>query len=149
MRKKKILPPTYFLISILLIVIFHFTLPLYQLIFFPFNLIGLLPLLFGIVLNLKADGDFKNLGTTVKPFEKSSVLVTGGVFGLSRHPMYLGMTSILLGTSLLLGSIIPFVVVAIFAFLMEKNFIKTEEKMLHDAFGEEYLKYKKKVRKWI
>ncbi len=46
-------------------------------------------------------------GTTVKPFEESQALVTGGVFRISRNPMYLGMTLILLGVTLILGSVTP------------------------------------------
>ena len=92
---KKALPPTYFLGAIVLAVTMHFLLPLRQLLAFPWRLTGLAPLVIGILLNLLADHTFKKHETTVKPFEKSSSLVTGGVFGISRNPMYLGMTLVL------------------------------------------------------
>ena len=146
---KKLLPPTYFLSAIIVSVALHFLLPLHQLISFPWRLVGLVPLIIGIVLNLLADQAFKKHATTVKPFEKSNALVTGGVFGISRNPMYLGMTLILLGLALLLGSATPFAVVAVLAILFDRIFIAPEESMLEDTFGDTFRQYLKSVRRWI
>jgi len=63
--------------------------------------------------------------------------------------MYLGMTSVLLGVALLHGSLIGFLCPILFIIIMEKVFIPTEEKNLDNAFGQHYLDYKKKVRRWI
>jgi protein-S-isoprenylcysteine O-methyltransferase Ste14 len=73
-----------------------------------------LPLATGIALNLVADAALKKHGTTVKPFEESSALVTTGAYGICRHPMYLGFALILVGLALLMGSLGPFVVVPLF-----------------------------------
>jgi protein-S-isoprenylcysteine O-methyltransferase Ste14 len=106
-------------------------------------------LILGGILNLVADKDFKKFNTTVKPFEYSSALITDGVFKFSRNPMYLGMSLILLGESILFGTLIPFFIVIIFSILMHFNFIKTEEKMLLEKFGQEFIDYKNNVRCWI
>ncbi len=103
----------------------------------------------GIVLNALADQTFKKHETTVKPFEESTALVTGGVFNISRNPMYLGMTLILLGTGVLLGSVIPFAIVPVFAVLLDRIFIVEEEKMLEDTFGDQFRQYRNQVRRWI
>ncbi len=137
------------MISIISIIIIHFLLPVIKIIHFPWTLSGIIPILSGSVLNLVADRYFKNAGTTVKPFEKSIALVTGGVFRISRHPMYLGMFLILAGISILLGSLTPFLIAAAFPFIMEAVFIKKEEKMLEDTFSLQYRAYQKKVRRWI
>ena len=63
--------------------------------------------------------------------------------------MYLGMVLILLGIAILMGSLMPFFVVIVFATLMEVVFIKTEERMLEQKFGSVWLEYKKKVRRWL
>ncbi len=84
---KKILPPTYFYGAIASEIALHFLLPVQQLLAFPWRLIGLIPLVIGIALNLLADKQFSRGNTTVKPFEESSVLVTTGVFRISRNPM--------------------------------------------------------------
>ena len=146
---KKALPQTYFLGAIVLAVALHFLLPLRQLLAFPWRLTGLAPLLIGILLNLLADRAFKKHDTTVKPFEKSSSLVTGGVFGISRNPMYLGMTLILLGVALLLGSLTPFAVVIVLPILFDRAFISPEEEMLEDTFGDQFREYRERVRRWI
>ena len=63
--------------------------------------------------------------------------------------MYLGMVSILLGIGIALGPVISLVVPILFMIVMEVMFIPFEEKNLEQAFGKEYLDYKKKVRRWI
>ena len=90
MEGKKVLPPTYLWISIAIMLILNFLLPLTKIIPWPWNLLGIFPLACGIALNLIADNAFRAAKTTVKPFEESTALVTSGVFRISRHPMYLG-----------------------------------------------------------
>ena len=146
---KKTLPPVYFLGAIIVEVLLHFLLPLRQFLVFPWRLLGLVPPVIGIVLNLLADQTFKKHETTVKPFEESKALVTGGVFRISRNPMYLGMTLMLLGVTLILGSVTPFVVVLLFPVLLDRIFIVTEERMLEDTFGDQFRQYRNRVRRWI
>lgn len=89
-KKRGVLPPVYLFLSLVAIVALHVLLPGKQVIRFPWNLLGGLPFLAGVLLNLVADTAFKKHQTTVKPFEESSALVTSGVYSISRHPMYLG-----------------------------------------------------------
>lgn len=149
MKSKRVLPPTYLLVALLMMVALHFVLPVMMIIPKPWNLIGIIPLLCGIALNLSADGAFKKVGTTVKPFQESSVLVTTGAYGISRHPMYLGYVLILLGVAAMLRSLTLFVVVPIFAVLMEAVFMRVEERMIEERFGEAWAAYKDSVRRWI
>ena len=146
---RKPLPPSYFLGAILLAVILHFLLPVRQVLTFPWRLLGLAPLVIGLVLNLLADQAFKKHDTTVKPFEESSTLVTDGVFKITRNPMYLGMTLILFGVAMLLGSAAPFAVVLLLAALLDRVFIAPEEQKLEDTFGEQFRQYRRRARRWI
>jgi protein-S-isoprenylcysteine O-methyltransferase Ste14 len=149
MDRKKPLPPTYFNVSIVLIILLHFFWPVEKIISFPWNLFGIIPLISGIVFNLLADRAFKIKKTTVKPFEESSVLITTGVFRISRNPMYLGMVMILVGAAILLGSLSPYLVIIIFITLMQIKFIHTEEKMLNTKFTEAWQNYKNRTRPWL
>ena len=106
-------------------------------------------IIFGIILNIWADALFKKRKTTVKPHEKPTSFEISGPFRISRHPMYLGMAAILLGTSIILGSLISFLFPIIFIILMEIMFIRIEEKNLEKVFGKKYLDYKRKVRRWV
>lgn len=147
--KKKINPPTYFLVLLVLLVAFHFLLPVVQVIPQPVNYLGVIPMALGIVLNLWTDSLFKREGTTVKPGEKPRILVASGPYSISRHPMYLGFFLFLLGIALMAGSIISFVFPIAMFIILEAIFIPLEEENMGKAFGKEYLGYKKKVRRWI
>lgn len=85
----------------------------------------------------------------MKPFEESSALVTHGVFRISRNPMYLGMTLMLLGIALFLGSVTPFLVVIALPVIFDRVFISPEERMLEETFGDQFREYRKRVRRWI
>ena len=105
-----------------------FAWPLAPLFAWPWRALGVVPIAAGVWLNLAADRAFKERRTTVKPFERSSALVTDGVFEISRNPMYLGMVLILVGVALLLGALSPFLVTAGFAAIVETRFIPVEER---------------------
>jgi protein-S-isoprenylcysteine O-methyltransferase Ste14 len=148
-EKKKLLPPVYVLASIVLMAALHFLAPAAWLIPSGWNFLGVIPLAIGIVINIVADKAFRRAGTTVKPFEESSSLVTTGVYRFSRHPMYLGLVLIALGIATIMGSLTPLVIVAILALLLDRVFISVEERMLEQRFGLAWLEYKKRVRRWI
>jgi protein-S-isoprenylcysteine O-methyltransferase Ste14 len=143
------MPIAYLLVAILLCMGFHFLVPISYIIPSAWNLIGFVPLLLGIWLNISADRAFKRAGTTVKPFEESNALIQEGVFRLSRNPMYLGFVAILLGITILLRSISPYIVVFVFVILIDRMFIRNEEGMLEGKFGDEWEQYRSRVRKWI
>lgn len=149
MKRKPVLPPTYLWAAILVMAVLFFVFPVKRIVLFPWNLLGLAPLLLGAALNLVADRAFRDAKTTVKPFEEPAALVTGGAFRISRHPMYLGFVLILLGLAVLLGSLTPFIVLPFFAVVMDRVFIVVEEQMLADRFGQAWLDYKARVRRWI
>jgi protein-S-isoprenylcysteine O-methyltransferase Ste14 len=149
MNMRRVLPATYLLIALIMILILHFIIPIIKLIPLPWNLFGLVPLVIGIAINLAADGALHKAGTTVKPFQESSALITSSVYRISRHPMYLGFVPLLMGVAILLGSLSPWVIIPIFIVLMEGLFIRVEEQMLDAKFGAAWLGYKRKVQKWI
>ena len=149
MKRKRLLPPFYLFASLIIMALLHFFAPVATYIASPYNLVGGIPLVLGIVLNLVADASFKRYRTTVKPFEESTTLVTDGVFRISRHPMYLGLVLILLGIAIVMRSLTPLTVVIAFSIAMDRVFVRTEEKMLEDKFGEPWRRYKSNVRRWI
>jgi protein-S-isoprenylcysteine O-methyltransferase Ste14 len=149
MKRKPVLPPTYVYVAMVVMVALHFLFPVVRIIPVPWDLLGLIPLAAGAVLNVSADSAFRKAKTTVKPFQESAALVTDGVYRISRHPMYLGFVLILLGLAILLGSLTPFFIVPIFAVVMDRVFIVAEERMLAEKFGQAWLDYKARVRRWV
>jgi len=149
MQGKKILPPTYLLAAIVVMAALHFLLPVIRIIPLPWNVLGVVPLAVGIVINLIADNAFKGASTTVKPLEESTTLITGGVYRISRHSMYLGFVLVLTGIAVILGSLMPFFVVPVFAIVMDIVFTRVEDRMLEERFGQAWLAYRTKARRWV
>ncbi len=148
-KMKKIYPPTHFYTYLLISAVLHFLIPIKQIIYFPYILIGIIPVIAGAGLNIWADGIFKKQKTTVKPDQKPTTLIDYGPFKISRNPMYLGMALMLIGEGVLLGSVTSFIGAIIFIAAMEIYFIPEEEKTMHKTFSEDFKQYKKRVRRWI
>ena len=148
-KRRPILPPTYLLIALILMLGLHFIYPGYKFISIPWNLLGLLFLGIGIGISSAAEAQFHRVNTTVKPFVKSTTLVTAGMYKFSRNPMYLGFVNILLGVAILLGSLVPCLVIPVFMILIDVKFIQVEEHMLAITFGKEWNDYAQKVKRWI
>jgi protein-S-isoprenylcysteine O-methyltransferase Ste14 len=102
MKKKKILPPTYVLLSLVAIVCLHFLIPIVKIVPSPWNLIGIIPLAIGIIVIGITASTFEKANTTIKPYQESTYLVTNGLYCLSRNPMYLGAALILVGIAIML-----------------------------------------------
>ena len=104
---------------------------------------------FGIL--IMAARSFKEHNTTINPIkiETASSLVVSGIFNYSRNPMYLGMALILLGLSLKFNLMGGLIFTALFILFITNFQIKPEEKAMQKIFGEEFLSYKNKVRRWL
>jgi protein-S-isoprenylcysteine O-methyltransferase Ste14 len=113
------------------------------------RLAGVPFVLAGIGLALWAHGLFVRGGTGVRPFSESTKLVADGPYRLTRNPMYLGMTLLLVGVAILTGAITPLVVPPLFMLLLTLLFIRYEEAHMERAFGADYLAFKRKVRRWL
>lgn len=146
---KRTLPPVYFLAILVAMVVAHFVFPIERYWGTPSSLIGLVPLVLGIGLNVLADRLFARHGTTVKPFEESAALVTAFPFSMTRNPMYLGITLMLLGVAMLLGTVTPLLLATVFPICMDVIFIREEESMLASRFGPEWERYRSQVRRWL
>jgi len=76
-------------------------------------------------------------------------MVTTGIYGISRNPIYLGFLLFLLGVVVLLRTLVPFVVLVGYVVLIERNVIRIEEGMLAQKFGAQWLEYTKRTRRWL
>jgi protein-S-isoprenylcysteine O-methyltransferase Ste14 len=148
-KPRRMYPPMYLALAILLMIGLHRVAPLRQIIGWPWRYLGVIPFAIGLWLVLWVNAIFRRVGTTIKPFEESSALVTQGPFRVSRNPIYLGMAIALFGVAVLLGSITPFLVVPAFAFLINARYIRAEEVVLAKTFGRPFDDYKERVRRWL
>lgn len=102
-----------------------------------------------VMLNIRAVVRFSRAGTSVNPYNPTRALVTDGPFRITRNPIYLGIAclyvAIAVGFSLIWAlALLPVVILAV-----DRLVIVREERFLERRFGEEYLAYKRRVRRWI
>jgi protein-S-isoprenylcysteine O-methyltransferase Ste14 len=80
--------------------------------------------------------------------ERPSALVTTGPYAISRNPMYLGWTFVHLGAALILRNAWMNASLPVVAVLIHREVLR-EEHTLEGAFGEEYARYRKQVRRYL
>jgi protein-S-isoprenylcysteine O-methyltransferase Ste14 len=107
--------------------------------------------LLGVFVALAGIWQFKKAKTTINPTkpEKVSQLVSGGIYRVTRNPMYLGMQLIIIAAIFKFGNYYGFIALTCFIFYITQFQIKPEERIIEGVFGEEYVRYKKKVRRWL
>lgn len=105
----------------------------------------------GLALDFSGLMAFLRRHTTINPLhpEKSSALVTGGIYKITRNPMYLGMASLLLAWAVYLQSPLALLGVPAFTVYITYFQIMPEERMLHQLFGTEFAAYCGRVRRWL
>ena len=94
---------------------------------------------------------FYSAKTTINSVQLNyaSSFVVSGVYSFTRNPMYLGLLFVLLGWLLFLSNILAVVFIPLFIFFMNYFQIKPEEKALELKFGQAFILYKLKVRRWL
>ena len=147
--KTKIPPP---IIALICIFINYLSTYLINPIKFPnIEIIGGLILLLGVVTAVLATLLFKKDKTTVNPRnpEKTTTLVTNGIFSITRNPMYLGLFFSISSTILFFGSWFGIIILMFFVWYINKFQIIPEEEAIEKLFGGKYSEYRQKVRRWI
>ena len=124
-----------------------FNLP--QLLKYPLNLIGFLPLFEGSILRFWASSIFYKEKLKIITIRVPHKLISSGLYKYSRNPLYLGFILMGAGFFLIFNSLSAFLLLIILTIFINLYVKFHEEKLLEKAFEKEYLKYKKKVRRWI
>ena len=111
--------------------------------------VGWLALLAFVALFFTAIRTMRKAKTPINPNAQPEHLVTEGPFGVTRNPIYLADTLLLIGVGLVSGItwFLPLALIA--AFATKKVAIDKEERWLTDKFGKRYRDYAKRVRRWI
>src|SRR5262245_39796187 len=105
----------------------------------------------GLAVTIAGVAAFRRKGTTVNPLDPnlSTSIVSSGVYGFSRNPMYLGFLLTLAGWSVWLANAGAVLLLLAFVAYMNVFQIQPEERILLDKFGAEYAGYMARVRRWI
>ncbi len=94
---------------------------------------------------------FRASRTTINPLkpERSSVLVTGGVYRVTRNPMYVGLALLLCAWAVYLSALLPLAGPLVFVLYITRFQIQPEERVLKRIFGEAFSNYAARVRRWL
>jgi protein-S-isoprenylcysteine O-methyltransferase Ste14 len=106
-------------------------------------------ILFAIALGISAVEEMQAANTPLDVRKPSTEIVTSGVFQRSRNPIYLGMLLLYTSIAILANSLWILILFLPFAIILQKGVIEPEEAYLEQKFGEKFLRYKAKVRRWI
>jgi protein-S-isoprenylcysteine O-methyltransferase Ste14 len=148
-------PPALFLAALLLGLALDYLLPL------PFPVpgagsvywtraaVGAFLILIGIATFAAAIRNFSSAGTPVQGTQPTRTLVTSGIHGWSRNPIYVGMFLIYLGIGITALSPWILILTVPIAIIMRYGVVAREEAYLERRFGEDYRNYKTHVRRWV
>lgn len=105
----------------------------------------------GLVIIVISVREFMRVKTTVNPIkiDEASALVTSGPFGFTRNPMYLGMLLILTGIAVWLGQLSGLIALPLFIAYITRFQIMPEEAVMRQIFGDAFVAYSRKTRRWI
>ena len=97
----------------------------------------------------RAMGAFARASTSMTPMKPSTALVTGGPYGLTRNPMYLGMAFLYAGIAFAVGLLWPLAFLPPVLVAVDRFVIAREEPYLLRRFGQPYADYTARVRRWL
>jgi protein-S-isoprenylcysteine O-methyltransferase Ste14 len=119
----------------------------------PYQLFGILIIILGFILVIWANYMLIFVGKIGlrdrEPFHIPLTLIVDGSYKFSRNPIYTGVCCLAFGLSFLIGSVPLFILAIVLMVIFWRFFIRWEERKLEEAFGEKYLEYKKRVRRWL
>jgi protein-S-isoprenylcysteine O-methyltransferase Ste14 len=125
---------------------------LYRVPFLPRGLTRVLgwPLIAGgLAIGLLGFREMKRADTNVDPREPTTAIVTAGPYRFTRNPLYLSMTLMYVGISALANALSAILLLPAVLAVMRRGVIEREERYLEGKFGDEYLSYKSRVRRWL
>ncbi|MCV2881364.1 methyltransferase family protein [Actibacterium sp. XHP0104] len=103
----------------------------------------------GLALMVVALAQMVTSRTTFVPRQRPSRLLTSGAFGISRNPIYLGDTLVLIGLILRWDAFLTLLLVPVFVLMIQKRFILGEEARNRAEFGAAFDDYAARVRRWL
>ena len=145
-----ILPPVLYGVAVLLALLLNWVWPLSILPNTATAIWSGIPLLlFSGALALWGKRSMKQAGTNINPLQPATSLVITGPFRLSRNPLYLSLTILFAGLSLIANNLWGLIALVPVLVILHFGVILREERYLEAKFGESYRQYCSQVRRWL
>jgi protein-S-isoprenylcysteine O-methyltransferase Ste14 len=113
------------------------------------RILGVAVLLAGAWLMFTALTQFRSVGTSPNPTQATTALAFDGPYRLTRNPMYLGMTLLLVGFASVGNALWPLIAAIPAVWIIQTQVILREEAYLEAKFGSPYRDYQARVRRWL
>lgn len=136
----------------ILMVIISFALPQFSYSPPHKTLVAIFVATFGIIIASAGIAAFRHLQTTANPTKpgEASALAIDGIYRRSRNPMYLGFLLFLVACGIYLANIVALLAIPpAFVVYMNRYQIKPEEEALLLIFGDDFVSYQARVRRWL
>ena len=92
---------------------------------------------------------FRAADTHVEPYKPTTALVTGGVYRVTRNPMYLGLLGMTLGIGFWFANLWAIPGAAALWLALDRGVVAREERYLEAKFGEPYRAFLQSTRRWL
>lgn len=142
-------PPALFAGTLALGLLLHFIFPVA---FLPRSIAiasGVIVLISAALIAISAFRAMRRAQTAVDPNRPTTAIVSDGAFSFSRNPIYLSLTMLYVGIALLFNALWALLLLLPLVVVVQNGVIKREEHYLERKFGDEYLRYKASVRRWV
>lgn len=142
-------PPALYAGTFVVGLLLHFVFPIYLLPRSMAYVSGILVIVVAGLIVISAFRAMRRASTAVDPSQPTTAIVSDGAFGFSRNPIYLAMTLLYFGIALLFNAFWVLLLLLPLIAVVQTGVIKREEHYLERKFGDEYLSYKARVRRWV
>ena len=109
---------------------------------------GIVIALAGVYLSLVSFREFARAKTS-PDFRPVRAIVSAGPYRYTRNPIYISFSTIYAGLGIAFNSLVTFLPLLVAIAVVDRVIVPREERYLEKRFGEEYLRYKAKVRRWV
>jgi protein-S-isoprenylcysteine O-methyltransferase Ste14 len=144
-----VFPPLLFGGALALGLLLQWIWPAHPLPSLPARLVGVVLLAASGLLARSAEAAMKRAGTNIRPDQPTLAVVSDGPFRFTRNPLYLALTGLYVGITLLADSLWPLLLLVPVLVVLQWGVVAREERYLEAKFGEPYRAYKARVRRWV
>ena len=102
-----------------------------------------------ILLVLPAFREFRRAGTAVNPRKSTTAVITGGTFRFTRNPLYVALAMLIAGVAVAADSVFVLAMLYPVLLVIRYGVIAREERYLEAKFGQAYMDYQARVRRWL